>query len=150
MAPPNKRRPKTVKPAPKLRLQDPETAEELLKAIRRYKYASIGQVYADRINRVLARVVDPLQNPPEFIQVPFPKAVNDYVFLGKIHGYDASIWKFRSGTVFNWGCRIIHSEAQARKHWVNGKSSVSRTSRPHATALIDYAAAICRYKGWEW
>lgn len=52
MTPPNKRHPKTVKPAPKLRLQDPETAEELLKAIRKYKHAA---VYFNRIDAVLAR-----------------------------------------------------------------------------------------------
>jgi hypothetical protein len=52
--------------------------------------------------------------------------------------------------VLHWGCRRIRTEAEARRHWVDNVSTVSREQRLHATELMDRIVAICRFHKWTW
>lgn len=74
------------------------------------------------------------------------------VHLGMVDHYEAAIVKSSetSRVRFLWGCRTKNYETGARNHWPNNKSVMSGDVHPHATELIDYVAAYCKWKGWEW
>src|SRR5262245_2613904 len=108
---------------------------------------------------VWAPAVDPLTVIPRaFAGIPHtdprPHMSNTYgiilITLGFFDGYVASIRYSRGTTTFAWGCAREHSEASARTHWRDGRSTASGKRRPCADALIAWAANICRHRGWAW
>lgn len=100
---------------------------------------------------------DPLLDPPRFISRANLQEVREgdvfiVIYLGEVHGFRTSLTynRTRSTTVLKCGCQHIRTEQEARRHWYKNVSISSYEERPYATALIDWVAAICRFRGWPW
>lgn len=117
--------------------------------------------FGPALNRRLAAVLvtpalDPVLHPPAWLGSYKPRIRSDSLFdwvdLGTWDDYEAHLRYVRDygRATFVWGCRRIRSEGDARVHWRSNRSRMSATDRPHATRLIDYAAAICKYRRWPW
>jgi hypothetical protein len=104
---------------------------------------------------------NPLENPPAFLpKQSIPLKVQssiyenyDVVHFGEVNGYSVEMRSMKNRprrAVFKWGCATEYSEVSARDHWYGNVSIQSGNERPHATELLDYAAAVCKHLGWEW
>lgn len=103
---------------------------------------------------------------------PKVKAESFVLYLGTVWSgdageeYSASLMRFRgdrniinhveqgppptSNAVLQVGCWHFPSRDEAERHWLGGVSSASGEQRPHAAALIRWAAAEFKKRGLKW